>query len=158
MHPDSWWRRPPGHTRDRTATAARDARARERRWDPVGERAGAAAQGRRRAPRRVRARDAAPRGRLVARPPRAAATAARAAVRGVREARAEDGRVPLLLRADPRPEIAAVPTAARAAEEERLPLPRLRHPRQVAHRARLRRARRRRDRRLVRRAALGAAG
>ena len=99
-----------------------------------------------------------PRGRLVARPPRPAAAAARAAVRGVRAARAADGHLPLLLRADADPEVAAVPAPARAAQEERLPLPRLRHPRQVARGARVRQARRRRDRRLLRRDPLGARG
>ena len=130
----------------------------QRRRHSVGERAGAAAERDRRPARRLRARGAPPRGRRLARPPRPAAAEARAAVRGVREARAEDGHLPLLLRADADPEVAAVPATARAAQEERLPLPRLRHPRQVSAGARVRQARRRRDRRLLRRDPLGARG
>ena len=56
--------------RDERSTAARHALPRQHRRHPVGERAGAAAEGRRRAARRLRARAAPPRGRLVARPPR----------------------------------------------------------------------------------------
>ena len=43
--------------------------------------------------------------------------------------------LPLLLRADARPEVAPVPDPARDRQEERLPLPRLRHPRQDAARS-----------------------
>ena len=81
----------------------------------MGERAGAAAEGRRRPPRRLRARHAAPRGRLVARPARGVAAPARPAVRRVRAARAEDRHLPLLLRADADPEVDPVPAAAPAA-------------------------------------------
>ena len=100
---------------DARSTAARHARARQHRRHPVGERPGAAAQRRRRAARRLRARAAPSRGRLVARPPRAAAAAAAAAVRRVRTPGTEHRRLPLLLRADARPEVDPVPAAPAAA-------------------------------------------
>src|SRR5207244_1277256 len=65
-------------------------------------------------------------------------------------------RLPLLLRADTRAEVAPVPDSARAPQEIRVPLPRLGHPRPDAGGARLRPPRRRPGRRLVRRASLGA--
>ncbi len=46
-----------------------------------------------------------------------------------------DRHLPLLLRAHARPEVAAVPDPAGDRQEERLPLPRLRHPRQDARRS-----------------------
>ena len=101
-------------------------------WENV---AGAAAEGGRRAARRLQPREAAPRGRLVARPPRRAAAPARDPVRSAREAAPADRRLPLLLRADARAAVAPVPDPARGAEEERLPLPRLGHPRQDARRS-----------------------
>ena len=140
------------------AATAGHALPRQHRRHPVGERAGAAAQGSRRSTRRLRARQAAPRGRLVARPTRAAARTARAAVRRLCATRTEDRHLPLLLRPDAGPEVDPVPAAPRAAQEEHLPLPGLRHPREDAGRARVRQARRCRDRRLLRRAPLGAGG
>ena len=89
------------------------ARPGQRRRDPVGERAGAAAEGGRRAARRLQPGEAAPGGGLVARAPRRAAAAARDAVRGAGAAAAADRRLPLLLRADARAAVAPVPAAAR---------------------------------------------
>ena len=156
------WRsvaRPGCQNCDERPQAAGHARARQHRRHPVGERAGAAAERGRRAARRLRARPAAPRGRLVARPPRRAA------------ATAGDSSSPRFARLAPTtdvfhfyfgltliPKSLQFPLLRAAAEEERLPLPRLGHPRQDAGRARLRQARRRRDRRLVRRDPLGAGG
>ena len=90
--------------------------------------------------------------------PRRLREAAAHAMARARAPAAAHRRLPLLLRPDARAEVAAVPDPPRDAEEVRLPLPRLGHPRQDAGRARLRQARRRADRRLVRRAALGARG
>ena len=120
--------------RDATATeAARHALPGQHRRDPVGERAGAAAEGGRRAARRLRAREAAPRGRLVARPARRRCRA------GSRQQFAAFARLApttdvfhFYFGLTLRPEVDPVPAPARAAQEERLPLPRLRHPRQVA--------------------------
>ena len=116
-------------------------------------------KGRRRAARRLRARPAAsprPTGRSTGAARFAAA--ARDAVRRARAPAPPHRRLPLLLRAHARAEVAPVPDPARDRQEERLPLPRLGHPRQDARRARLRQARRRRDRRLLRRDPLGARG
>ena len=57
------------------------------------------------------------------------ATTAAGAVEGVRAAPAGDRRLPLLLRPDSRPEVAAVPDPRGAAEEVGAALPRLGHPR-----------------------------
>ena len=125
----------------------------------VGERPGAAAAGRRRAARRLRPLHAPPRGGLVARRSvRAVAPPAGAAVGGARAAAAADGRLPLLLRAHARAEVAPVPDPARGPEEVGHPLPRLGHPRQDPGAARVRQAGRRADRRLLRRDPLGARG
>src|SRR4051794_28529843 len=85
------------------------ARAGERRRHTVGERAGAAAEGGRRAACGLQPGEAAPGGGLVARPARRAAAAPRDAARGDGEAAAAHGRLPLLLRADARAAVAAVP-------------------------------------------------
>ena len=125
---------------------------------PLGERARAAPRRRRRPARGRQPGAAAPRGGLVARAPRGAAPSALDPVRRPRAAAPEHRHLPLLLRAHPRAQVAPVPDPPRDRQEERLPLPRLRHPRQDPLRARLRQARRRRDRRLLRRPALGARG
>ena len=99
-------------------------------------------KGSRRPARRLRARPAASGGGLVARP-------ARAARRRLAQQAAAFAR--LAPRTDIFhfyfgltlfPKSLQFPLLRAAAEEERLPLPRLRHPRQVARRARLRQARR----------------
>ena len=58
-------------------------------------------------------------------------------VRRARAAAAAHRRLPLLLRPDARAAVAPVPDPARCPQEERLPLPRLRHPRQDARGARM---------------------
>ena len=103
----------------------------------MAERARAAAQGRRRAARRLRALQAPPRGRRVARPARRARPAAADPVARVRAAPPPHRRLPLLLRAHARAEIPAIPALAREAEALGDALPRLRHPRQAARGARL---------------------
>ena len=95
-------------------------------------------RGRRRKARRLRALQAPPGGRLVARPARRLRPPAADAVARARPAAPADRRLPLLLRAHARPEVAPVPDPARARQEVGLPLPRLGHPRQDARRARLR--------------------
>ena len=146
--------------RGRTGDAPGHALPGQRRRDPVGERAGAAAQGGRRAARRLQPRQAPPRGRLVAR-------AARRRCRGGSR-RSSRALARLLPRTDVFhfyfgltlvPPSLQFPILRAARQEERLPLPRLRHPRQDARpsspygkRADAR------DRRLLRRAPLGARG
>src|SRR5262249_20449827 len=94
----------------------------QRRGDPFVQRGGAAAAGGRREARRLQPREAPSRGGLVARAPRIAAAPARDAGGRARAAAAADRRLPLLLRADARPEVAAVSDPPRDRQEERLPL------------------------------------
>ena len=122
----------------------------------LAERPGAPAQGGRRPARRLRALPPPPRGGLVARPARRVRPPAAHAVARARPPAPRDRRLPLLLRAHARAEVAAVPDPARARQALGDALPRLRHPRQAAGRARLGEARRRPDRRLLRRDPLGA--
>ena len=71
-----------------------------------------------------------PTGRSTLDQARAALAHARDPGSGRAAAAAADRRLPLLLRAHARAEVAPVPAAARDAAQERLPLPRLGHPRQ----------------------------
>ena len=104
----------------------------ELRRHPVAERARAPAEGRRRAARRLQPRAAPSRSGLVARPPRRLRATAAHAVARARATASAHRRLPLLLRADARAQVAAVPDPARDAQEVRLPLPRLGHSRQDA--------------------------
>ena len=108
--------------------------------------------------RRLQPLRAPPGGRPLARAPRRARPASGRPVARVRRAGPAHRPVPLHLRADARPPVAAVPAPARVREGVGDALPRLRHPREVTRGARLREEGRRRDRRQLRRDPLGAGG
>src|SRR5438874_12530310 len=97
--------------------AARHPLPRQHRGNPVGERPGAAAEGRRRTARRLRALPPPPRGRLVARPHRRARTPPARTVAGLRTAPPPDRRLPLLLRPDARSALGPVPAPPRGAPQ-----------------------------------------
>src|SRR5207249_1838795 len=104
-----------GQSLQRTASP-RDPLPRQHRRGAVAERARAAAEGSRRAAGRLRALQAPPRGRRIARPARRAPPAAADPVARVRATRAPDRRLPLLLRAYARAEIPAIPALGRRPE------------------------------------------
>ena len=136
--------------------AARHARAREHGRDRVQERRGAEAPRRGCPTRRLQTAALPADGvRLEPEPPRRVPPRAADAVARARTAAPAHRRVPLLLRADAGPASAAVPDPACAAQAGRLPLRRLRHPRQDTGAARLHARGRRARRRLVRRDPLG---
>src|SRR6266496_2822309 len=123
------------------------------------ERAGATPKRDRRAARRLQHPTGPPGGGREP-PPAARALLAPAgrAVSRARKAAAEHRRLPLLLRADARPEANPVPDPESGPQEVRLPLRRLGHPRQVPRRARPRSPGRGSDRRLLRRCPLDPGG
>ena len=108
--------------------------------------------------RRLRPVQAAPRGRLVARPAQGLSARPDRPVARARAPAPAHRRLPLLLRAHARAEVAPVPDPARVRQEVGLALPRLRHPRQDARAARVRQEGGRRGRRQLRRDPLGAGG
>ena len=122
------------------------------------ERPGAPPAGSRRAPRGLQPLPAAPGGRRLARAARRARAPSAHAVVCVRPAAPAHRRLPLLLRADARAALAAVPAPRHPAQEVGDALPRLGHPRQALVRARLREAGGGRGRGVVRRHPLGTGG